>query len=137
MTTTDIRARILAVTTGVMLLVLMAFVFEGRPDMPWLLSFSLNIGAYTVAGILLGFIWPNSGWRLGGYLFAIWPLFLLANFLFSDPPPVIHWKEEILGVFGYFLILPGATFGAWAGSLIRRSISGHESVAVKQPLPPP
>jgi hypothetical protein len=99
--------------------------------------FPIFIGAFTIAGIPLGFIWPNSGRRLGAYLFSIVPLFILGSVLFSDPPRVIHWKEELLALFGWVLILPGATFGAWAGSLIRRSISGHESVAVKQPLLPP
>lgn len=137
MNTSDIRARILAVISGVILLFFVAFVPELRPGTSSLILSSFYIVTYSVAGILLGLIWPNSGWRLGGYLFAIWPLFLTVNFLFSDSPKVIHWKEELTSVFLYLLILPGAVFGAWAGSLIRRSVSGNKSAEVKTPLPRP
>jgi hypothetical protein len=137
MKTIDIRARILAAIAGVALLFFVAFVAELRPGTPLLILFIFFIGTYSIAGILLGFIWPDSGWRLGGYLFAIWPLFLLVAFLFSDPPPVIHWKQELTGLFAYLVILPGAAFGAWAGSRIRRYVSGDKSVAVKHPLSGP
>jgi len=130
----DIRARIIAAVAGVALLLSLAFATESQPPMSLWILFSIYIGSFTIAGILLGFIWPNSGWRLGACLFSIVPLFVLASILFSDPPPVIHWKEELLGLFGWVLILPGAMLGAWAGSLIRRSVSGDKSVAVKHPL---
>ncbi len=132
---TDIRARIFAVVTGVALFLLLAFATESQPGRSLLMLFAFYIGTYSLAGIAIGFIWPNSGWRLGLYLFAVWPPVILLNFLFSDPPPVIHWKEELVGLFAYLLILPGATFGAWVGSIIRRRhTSNRESLGVKRPL---
>lgn len=137
MKTTDIRARIVAVVAGVALLLSIAFGTESRPGMSQLILSTIYIVSYTVLGILLGFLWPYSGWRLGLYLCSILPLFLLASVLFSDSPPVIHWKEELLGLLEFVLIFPGAVLGAWVGSKIRRHISGDTSVAVKHPLAPP
>lgn len=122
----DILARILAVITSLALVFVLAFGFEGRRDIPFP-SFVIYIAAYSAAGVLFGFVWPNSGWRLGLYLFAVWPLFIVVLFLFSDPPSVIHWKEEILGLLGLLSILPGACLGAWIGSLLRRRLSGDGS----------
>jgi hypothetical protein len=123
MKATDIGARILAVIVGIALLLFVAFVSDLWSKTSSLILFTFFVATYSVAGMVLGFIWPNSGWRLGAYLFSIVPLFVLASILFSDPPPVIHWKEEFLGLFGWVLILPGALLGTWAGSLIRRSVS--------------
>jgi len=135
MNTSDIRARIIAIVAGVALLLSLAFATESRPGMSQLLLSAIYVVSYTVLGTLLGFIWPNSGWRLGSYVCSILPLFLLASVLFSDPPAVIHWREELLGLLEFVLILPGAVLGAWLGSKIRRYISNGKSLGVKHPLP--
>ena len=119
---------------GVVLLLTLAFLTESQPPMSLVILFTLDIGTNTGAGVLLGFIWPNSGWRLGLYLFSIWPLFLLASVLFSDPPPVIHWREELLALLGYLMILPGACLGAWIGSTLRRRFSSDASHDNQQTL---
>src|SRR5882672_55937 len=98
MKATDIRARILAVVAGVALLLSLAFATESRAWMSQLIFSTIYIAGFTVVGILVGFLWPSGGWRLGLYVCAILPLFLLGSILFSDPPPVIHWKEELLGL---------------------------------------
>ena len=135
MKATDIRARIFAVAAGIALFFFVGLVSDAWSKASSLVLFTFFVGTYSLAGIAIGFIWPNSGWRLGLFLFAVWPPFILLNFLFSDPPPVIHWKEELVGLFAYLLILPGATFGAWVGSIIRRRhTSNRESLGVKPPL---
>ena len=136
MKATDIRARILAVIVGIALLLFVAFVSDLWSKTSSLILFTFFVATYSVAGMVLGFIWPNSGWRLGLYLFSIWPLFLLASVLFSDPPAVVNWRGQLLALFGYVLILPGAALGAWVGSIIRRRYtSSGESLGVKHPLP--
>src|ERR1700694_4297345 len=114
MSTSDLRARILAVIVGVALLFFVAFV----PTLWWsesssLILFSFDIATYGVAGIVFGFIWPNSGWRLGLYLFAVWPPLLLFPVLLSGGKGIpFHWRAELLDLLGYFLILVGACVGA-------------------------
>ena len=73
MTTSDIRARILAVLVGVALFLFVAFVPPLWFEDSELLLFLSYISTYSIAGFVMGFIWPNSGWRLGLYLFAILP----------------------------------------------------------------
>lgn len=122
---------------GMGLWFLLAFALEDRLAnrsflIGFLIFFACYIASYSFAGLLLGLVWPNSGWRLGLYLMAVWPPIIVAWFVLTDPPPVINWREEILYtilyLLGILLNLGGAMGGAWAGSLIRRRISGDRSV---------
>ena len=126
--------RVIAVTTGIALLFFVAFLPLQSFANAVSLWFAADIVIYVIAGVVLGFIWPNSGWRLGPYLFAIWPVFIILNVLISDRPPVIHWKEELLGLFGLLMILPGACLGAWVGSMLRRRFLGDVSRIDRQTL---
>jgi hypothetical protein len=123
MKATDIRGRICAVVAGIGLLLFVAFLSDSWSNASSFLLFTFFVATYSVGGVILGFIWPNSGWRLGLYLFSIWPLFLVASVLFSDPPAVVNWGGQLLALLGYLLILPGAVIGAWLGSRIRGRIS--------------
>jgi hypothetical protein len=124
MNTSDIRARIVAVLLGITLFFALPFVSDSLlgENTWWYLVLS-----YGASGVVLGFIWPNMSWRLGLWLFAIWPPMLVLMLFFSDPQPVVHWKREILGFLGFFLILPGASTGAWLGSLIARRVKKQRS----------
>lgn len=141
---TDIRARILAVIVGIALWFLLAFALEDRLTnhtllIGFLIFFAFYIASYSFAGLLFGLAWPNSGWRLGLYLMAVWPPIVVAWFVLTDPPPVINWREEIryaiLYQFGILLNLAGAMAGAWAGSLIRRRMIGARSIGANDSLP--
>lgn len=128
MNTSDIRAGILAVLVGVALLVLGATV----PDrwfgdaLVWLFLFDFTL--YSVAGLVLGFVWPNSSWRLGFYLFAVWPPVLLVGaFLAWEQPATV--RPTLMNLLGYLLILVGACVGAGLGALIARRAS-HKTSAV-------
>lgn len=119
MNTSDIRARILAVLVGVALLVFGATV----PDrwfgdaLLWLFLFDITL--YSIAGLVLGFVWPDSGWRLGLYLSAVWPPVLLVGaFLAWEQPATV--KPTLINLLGYLLILVGACVGAEIGTLIAR-----------------
>ncbi len=128
MTTSDIRARILAVLVGVALFLFVAFVPPLWFEDSELLLFLFYIATYSLAGFVMGFIWPNNGWRLGLYLFAIWPpMLLFAAFLSGEQP--WHVKAELMSLLGYLLILVGACVGAWLGAYIARRASTKTSTA--------
>jgi len=128
MNTSDIRARILAVAVGVGLLFFEAFVPSLWFGNSSLLLFLFDIAVYSVAGVVLGIVWPNSGWRLGFYLFAAWPPLLVSSVLLSGGKGIpIDWRGELLNLLGYFLILVGACVGAWLGTFIARRASNKTS----------
>ena len=109
---------------GVVLLFFVAFVPTFWSETSSVILFSLDIATYGVAGIVFGFIWPSSSWRLGLYLFAVWPPLLLFPVLLSGGKGIpFHWRAELLNLLGYFLILVGACVGAWLGAFIARRSS--------------
>ena len=82
-----IRARIVAVLLGMSLLLLGATVPSRLFGGSLLSLFLFDIVTYTVTAVVLGFLWPSSGWRLGLYLVAVWPpLFLIGLFLSWEEP---------------------------------------------------
>ena len=126
MNTSDIRARILAVLVGVALLVLGA-TLPGRwfgDALLWFFLFDFTV--YGVAGLVLGFVWPNSGWRLGLYLFAVWPAVLLFGLFLAWEQPA-NVRATLMNLLGYLLILVGACAGAGLGALIARRSSNKTS----------
>lgn len=116
----NIRARTVAVVVGVGLLGLVA----GLPGR-WfgdnlLFLFLFHFTVYGIAGLVLGFIWPASGWRLGLYLSAVWvPVLALGAFL-SWEQSTTTWAT-LLDLLGYFLMVVGACAGAAGGAMIARS----------------
>lgn len=135
MTVSDILARVLAVIAGMVLFFFVGVLVQLGHLTSLLIVFMLQIASYSVVGIALGFGWPNIGWRLGLYLFSILPLIILASVLFSDPPSVVHWREELFVLLGYLMILPGACLGAWIGSILRRRFSRDASPDKHRTLP--
>jgi hypothetical protein len=130
--TSDIRARIIAVIMGVALLFFVAFVPTLWSESSSLILFFFDIVTYGVAGIVFGFIWPSSSWRLGLYLFAVWPPLLLFPVLLSGGKGIpFHWRAELLNLLRYFLILVGACVGAWLGAFIARRASNKTSTVGK------
>ncbi|MGI9067728.1 MAG: hypothetical protein ACR2HX_15185 [Pyrinomonadaceae bacterium] len=119
LSTSEIRARALAVLVGVAL-----FFFEAAVPALLLgdsspLLVPIDVAVYGVSGVVFGFVWPDGGWRLGLYLFAIWPPMLLFMLFLSIEQPS-DWKREARNLFGYLLILIAACIGAQIGTLIRR-----------------
>ena len=128
MNTSDIRARIVAVLVGVGLFLFVAFVPSLWFGDSSLLLFMFDIATYGVAGIVFGFIWPSSRWRLGLYLFAVWPPVLaFATFLAWEQPVTV--RATLLNLLGYLLVLVGACVGGGLGALIARRAS-HKTSAV-------
>ena len=119
----SVRAKAVAVLTGIVLFFAMPSIishFVGDYS-SWYLT--LLVLPYGVSGIVLGTIWPNIGWRLGVWLFLVWPpmLFFMV-FLSADKP--VNLKGDPLDFLGYMLILPAGCIGAWLGSLMAWRIGG-------------
>jgi hypothetical protein len=127
--------RVIAVAVGMVLWILLAFLplaFLVKVEWHW---FAAHIVSYTLGGVILGFLWPDGGWRLGPYLFASWAAMLVFIFVITDPPSVIDWKGELLRLFGLLMILPGACLGGWIGSILRRRFSSDVSHDNQHTLP--
>ena len=121
-------SRIVAVVAGIALWICLGFVPVFWPALSFSGVIVVDIASFAVSGILLGLIWPQVGWRLGFYLFIVWPLYIVGTVAFSDPPAVIRWKDELLGLGSYLLILPGSTLGAWLGSRLRSGRSNDTTI---------
>lgn len=117
MNTSDIRARICAVIVGIALLVFGATVPSRWFGDNLLLLFASDIASYGIAGLVLGLIWPNGGWRLGLYLSAVWaPVLLFGAFLAWEQPTTD--RATLMNLMGYLLIGLVACGGAALGALI-------------------
>lgn len=83
----------------------------------------LLVAAYGVSGVVLGFLWPEVGWRLGLWLFAVWPpmllfaLFLGGEALMEGPVDMNGMLRDLLG---YLMAMVAACLGAELGGIIRR-----------------
>jgi hypothetical protein len=83
----------------------------------------IDVAAYGVAGVVFGLIWPNAGWRLGLWLFAVWPLMLLFSMFLAGEVLLegsVSWVGVLRDLAGALLVLAASCFGAEAGAVIRR-----------------
>jgi len=79
--------------------------------------FLFDIVTYTVTAVVLGFLWPSNGWRLGLYLVAVWPpLFLIGLFLSWEQPAKLD--VSLMNLLGYLSVVVGACVGAGFGALL-------------------
>jgi hypothetical protein len=124
MTTKELRARTLAVFVGVVLFFILPITIGNWLGDVTPLLLPIIIAAYAACGVVLGIVWHNDGWRLGIYLFAIWPPALLFAIFLSGELPWTRstvWRD-LKDLLGYMLILVGACLGAWLGAMIRRHL---------------
>ena len=120
--------RVVAVTVGIVVLFSITL-FPATWLAPVLAIFAFYATLYAALGALLGFIWPNISWRLGLWLFAIWPPMLLLMLLLGADA-VNDWRREAFSLLGVLLILLAGCLGAWlGGSLSRRRRKESETPA--------
>lgn len=115
----EILSRALAVFVGAIL-----FFFEATVPALLLgdhspLLVPLDVAVYGVAGVIFGFLWPSVGWRLGLYIFAIWPPVLLFSVFLAGEVPW-NMRAELRGLLGYLLMLIAGCLGAELGAHIAR-----------------
>jgi hypothetical protein len=78
------------------------------------------MSCYFAAGLTLGLFWPQLSWRVGLWLFLVWPpMLLFALFLAADAGPW-NWKGELISLGEYALMMIAACIGGWLGSTISK-----------------
>jgi hypothetical protein len=94
-----------------------------RPES--LLFVMVAILLYAACGFVLALIWPRQGWRMGLWLFVIWPpMLLFAAFLSADVP--VNTRTELKDLLTYFVMFLAACIGGAVGSAIRSLGGGTE-----------
>lgn len=127
-----VRARATAILAGVALpfvvFLPLNFVLGFESPLLW----PMTVMAYALAGAALGFFWPRQRWRLGVWLFAVWPPLLVLAALFSDGPLLgpAGWKGLLQDLAAYSLMLVASCLGAEAGAVIGRR-QGRQPAAAK------
>jgi hypothetical protein len=77
--------------------------------------------SYGIGGLILGYVWPKMSWRLGFWLFVIWPpMLLLGLFLGGESLSWANWKANLLDVLSFFWILFVGRVGGWLGAVVGR-----------------
>ena len=122
-TSEGLKARLIAFITGVAMVFLLMPVYEYIVGTRTGYVVLVDIAVYGLAGLIFGYLWPGAGWRLGLYLFAIWPplllfsLFLGGEALMEGP---VDWRGMFRDHAGYLLMGVAACVGAWLGAWLRR-----------------
>ncbi len=117
-----LRPRLCAVLVGIALALTVPFIvgaaigYESR----WYLV--IVAIPYGVAGIILGLVWRDVGWRIGIWLFLVWPPALLLGYILVLEVPS-DWRKDLLNFMEYWLILIAACLGGWIGSKLRETSS--------------
>jgi hypothetical protein len=130
----NIRARVLAVIAGIALFFFVAFVSELWSKTSSLILFTFFVATYGLVGFVFGFVWPSSGWRLGLYLFSIWPPVLALETVFAWGQPITDVKGTLLDLVGYLLILIGSCVGGWIGAVIGQRVGRNGPASNEQAL---
>lgn len=114
-----LRGKIVAVLLGITLFFALPFIssYIFGPYSSWYLA--LAIALQAVSGAALGFVWPHLSWRLGLWLFAIWPPMLLVM-LFLGADAVTDWRREAFSLLAVLLILLAGCLGGWLGGSSRQ-----------------
>ena len=83
------------------------------------------MSCYFAVALILGFFWRELSWRIGLWLFLVWPPALaFAAFLAGEQP--WHWKRELISISQYPAIMVAACVGGWLGRFIsRRRVAGQ------------
>ena len=120
-----IRARLFSLFTGCALLLVKAALPETWFENRLLVLFTVDICAYGIVGMVFGWVWPRSGWRLGVYIFSPVAFALaIGLFLAGDQPAKVPLM--LMNLLGYFLTLVAACVGARIGSSIGRRRSSTQ-----------
>jgi len=89
-----------------------------------LIPFYCVVIAQGISGIILSFVWPQMSWRVGLWLFAIWPLILLFAILLAGLP---RQKQDLFEALTYVWILVAGCIGGWLGAFIARRLKHTKS----------
>lgn len=80
-----------------------------------------HVAAYGVVGAILGFLWPEGGWRLGLWLVAFWFIMQLLSAPFADPRTFPRDTKEFLeNLLANMMVVVAACLGAAIGAAVKR-----------------
>jgi hypothetical protein len=119
-----LRATAIAIILGLVLIVVTTLLFGWVPGPYSRLYLPLMIASYGISGAILGFLWPERGWRLGLWLAMFWVLLLLIAAVFSDPVP---WNPRLVikDLMEHGLIVIAGPVGAAIGAILKRHQRTH------------
>jgi peptidoglycan/LPS O-acetylase OafA/YrhL len=115
--------RLIVFVVGVVLslTVILLFEFLSGSDSPLMLP-SL-IASYFIAGGILGFVFPEKGWRSGSWLAFFFVILIIGGALFTAGQIPWKWSIELKGILEDAAIVAAAFFGAALGALGKRRLT--------------
>ncbi|HBB88294.1 MAG TPA: hypothetical protein DC047_11820 [Blastocatellia bacterium] len=115
--------RVTALLAGVALALAVIFLFEflfGRDSQ---LMIPVLISTYGIVGAILGFRFPDKGWRLGIWLVAFWLVLFVGNAFFVGAAVPWQLSRENKSLLEHAMIIVSAFAGVWLGSLVKRNLT--------------
>jgi hypothetical protein len=108
-----------SIFVGIGLFFILPLALEPVLTQPTRVFLPVFMACYFVAALGLALQWPQVSWRVGLWLFLLWPAFLLfAVFLSADRP--WNWKGDLLSLAAYGSMLVAACFGGWLGAFVSK-----------------
>lgn len=117
--------RVTAFLTGVGLLLVVLSLFEFLLGTGSPLMLPVLVGSYASVGAILGYYFPEKGWRSGFWLIAFFLLLLVGNSLFVGSEIPWDWRKEIKNLIGDVAIVAAAFVGAALGSFLNRRLNAN------------
>src|SRR5437588_11728000 len=112
--------RLIVFSTGVALVFIVASVQALLPER---LLIVVPAASYSIIGAVLGFLYPERGWRTGFWLVLFFLILLPLNALFVESPPPCVWQREAKGLLEDAVIVSLAFIGAATGSFVRQRMT--------------
>ena len=119
------RVRVFLV--GVALVLVLILPIQGLLGTDSRLLTPIFVASYGIVGGVLGFLFPEKGWRSGFWLVVFFLLLLLGSGLLVGSPIPWDWQKEIRNLIENAMIISAAFMGAAIGSLIRRRLGANSS----------
>lgn len=126
METSSQRATAIAILGGLVLALVMLFVVELLQRHDYQLRLPIVVMSYGIVAAILGFSFPEKGWRLGMWLVLFWLLLVLGSTVFSPSIPV-NLRRDLANMIDHIMIVIAACGGAAIGSLIARRFGSRAS----------
>jgi hypothetical protein len=122
----------IAILLGIALFFILPLALEPGLTQPARVFLPVFIGCYFIAALGLALLWPQVSWRIGLWLFLLWPAFLLfAVFLSADQR--WNWRGDLLSLAAYASMFFAACFGGWLGAFISKR--RRKALDTSQPSP--
>jgi hypothetical protein len=114
--------RITALLIGVVLPLAVLFPLQALmgTDSRWLMP--VFVAGYGLAGGIMGFLYPERGWRSGFWLIAFSLILFVGSGVFVGSAPPWDWRKEVKNLTEDALIFGAAFVGAALVAFVRRHL---------------